>query len=120
MNRNDPHAQSRPSVTTVTRYLATSELRSRWDCGKSFVYTAIARIDAEGYLKRFWLGKHQRIALESVEAFERMHLAPEGEIRSMVIALREANAKRRIRRPPALPTTQLSREERIARLREFL
>jgi hypothetical protein len=79
-------------VVTEERYLSVQDIRTRWSCGRTFVYEAIAEMEVGGYLKRMWLGRHQRIALESVEHWEAAHVKPrQDNVRSTVVKLRAAN-----------------------------
>jgi hypothetical protein len=75
----------------VTRYLSIADLRARWSCGRTFAYQAIAEMESGGYLRRIWLGPSQRIALDSVEAWERLHASPPDVARALVARLRAAN-----------------------------
>jgi hypothetical protein len=54
-------------------FLSVNDLRARWRCSKSFVYSALAEMERNGYLRRLRLGRVQRIAMESVEQYEAAH-----------------------------------------------
>jgi hypothetical protein len=74
-------------------YLSVNDIRRRWSCGRTFVYTAIAEMERGGYLRRIWLGRDQRLSVESVETWERLHQEPANEpMRGEIAKLRAANA----------------------------
>jgi hypothetical protein len=54
-------------------FLSVLDLQARWSCGRTFVYAAITEMERRGYLRRLQLGRVQRIALASVEAWEAAH-----------------------------------------------
>ena len=58
---------------TETQFLAIRDIRRRWSCARSTVYDAIKEMDAARYLKRLYLGRVQRVALSSIEEYERRH-----------------------------------------------
>lgn len=58
----------------ATKYLSVSGICQRWSCGRTFAYEAIHEMDRAGYLTRFYVGKRDlRIAVESLEQYERLH-----------------------------------------------
>jgi hypothetical protein len=69
-----------PAPPGTTRWLSVSDLQARWSCGRTQVYSAIAEMQAAGYLRRLQLGRVQRVAEESVERFEAIHAGPRGEV----------------------------------------
>jgi hypothetical protein len=73
-------------------FLSVNDLRARWSCSRSFVYRAIADMERAGYLQRIYLGSVQRVALDSVETWERLHSSPQGESRAEVPTLRRRRA----------------------------
>ena len=73
-------------------FLSISDVAARWSCGRTFVYGAIAEMEREGYLRRIWLGRVQRIALESLERWEQAHSTSSREADSdSAASLRAAN-----------------------------
>jgi len=68
----------------------------------------------QGYLRRIWLGRHQRVALESVERWEAIHAEPEKDtVRSTVAKLRAAHDR-------APPPPKVQRQPTAAELRAML
>lgn len=61
-----------PPATAVA-YYSIQALRIRWSCGETKVYDAIHEMESNHYLKRMFVGHDQRVALESVERYEREH-----------------------------------------------
>ncbi len=99
-------------MSSAPAFLSVQGIQNRWSCGRTFVYEAIAEMQVKGYLKRMWLGRHQRITLESVERWETEHSAPEpNTVRSTVAGLRAANA------PPPRPAAH---QHTAAELRALL
>lgn len=76
-------------------FLSISDLRARWSCSRAFVYTAIGGMERGGYLRRIYLGRVQRVALDSVETWERLHSLPQGESRAEIAGMRQRRAVRR-------------------------
>jgi hypothetical protein len=69
-------------------WLSINGLRRRLSCGKTFAYQVVAEMEQGGYLRRIWLGRHQRIAVESVERWEAAHAAQESDLKTAVVNLR--------------------------------
>lgn len=86
----------------VTAFLSIPDIQARWSCSRAHVYRAIAEMDRDGYLRRLLLGRstHQRISVESVEAWERLHSTPQVEDRAPVARLREPIRPRKKTPPP--------------------
>jgi hypothetical protein len=66
----------RPAAVEAARpspFLSIAELTARWGCGRTFAYEAVAEMEAGGYLKRLWLGRVQRLSIESVQTWEALH-----------------------------------------------
>jgi hypothetical protein len=62
------------SAGEATKYLSVNGICQRWSCGRTFAYEAIHEMDRAGYLERFYVGKRDlRIAVESLEQYERLH-----------------------------------------------
>jgi hypothetical protein len=93
-------------------FLSISDICTRWSCGRTFVYAAVAEMEREGYLRRLWLGRVQRVELVSVERYEALHAdqraTPE---RATVVTLRVASAPRPCHAPEA---SQGGAAERLA------
>jgi hypothetical protein len=89
------------------QFFSINDLCQRWSCGRTTAYKAVSEMERGGYLNRIYLfGGDQRIALRSVETWERLHAYPPAEdSRVQVVALRVANAPRR-KRVNALPASE--------------
>jgi hypothetical protein len=57
----------------MSLFLSIADLTTRWSCGRTFVYAALREMEDQGYLRRLWLGRVQRVALEAVERWETLH-----------------------------------------------
>jgi len=62
-----------PTPIDANRYLSITDLCRRWSCGRSFAYAAVGDMARAGYFRRIPVGRQHRIALESVEIWERLH-----------------------------------------------
>ena len=81
-------------------FLSVADLAARWGCGRTFTYGAISEMDAAGYLQRVWLGRVQRVSVDSVEKWEALHSKADVDTdRSTIATLRTAAPAR----PMALP-----------------
>jgi hypothetical protein len=69
-------------------FLSVNDLRARWSCSRGSVYTALTDMERGGYLRRIYLGRVQRVALDSIETWERLHSSPRGESRAEVAGMR--------------------------------
>lgn len=98
-------------------FLSIAELTARWGCGRTFTYEAIAEMEAAGYLKRLYLGRVQRVALESAEEFERRHAQGPGEVVSRLRL--SAPVPKRPKPSSVAPLRSLPRGERVQRMREY-
>lgn len=98
-------------------YLSIQDIQQRWAMGRSFAYEAVAEMQQQGYLKRMWCGRHQRIAVESVERWEALHAEPQLDmVRSTVASLRDKRAPR----PHPTSGKRASAAELLAVLRSAL
>jgi hypothetical protein len=68
-----PRREVRRAPSGPSPFLSIAELTARWGCGRTFVYEAVAEMEQAGYLKRIWLGRVQRLSIESVERWEGLH-----------------------------------------------
>jgi hypothetical protein len=113
--------QRRPSAGAAAPagsvFSSIADLTARWSCARSTVYAAIKEMEQSRYLKRLFLGRVQRIAMESIEEFERRHAQRQGEV---VSRLRQVAS-----RPKPLPQTataplrSMLRPERIRTMRAY-
>ncbi len=95
-------------------FLSVQDIHERWSCGRTFVYQAIAEMEHRGWLRRMWVGRHQRIALESVQRWEAEHVdPPRNTVRSKVTKLRATRSK-------PVAATQRTAAERLALYRKAL
>lgn len=87
-------------------WLSINDLCARWSCGRSTVYRKLKEMEQGGYLRRFFLGKTDvRVNVESVETWERLHSAPDGEdTKAVVVKAREKNEAPK--RRPVLAATK--------------
>ncbi len=78
-------------------FLKPQDIMERWTVSKATVYRAIDEMEQGGYLKRLYIGKghDQRIALESIETYERLHNMPGGGVAAEVVALRVTGRKKK-------------------------
>ena len=98
-------------------FLSIASLTARWNCARSTTYEAIKDMERGGYLKRVYLGRVQRISMESIEEFERQHAHGPGEVASRL----RPRAQRMKRLAPATGSSlrSMSRAERILKMREY-
>jgi transposase len=96
-------------------FLSVRHIADRWDCGLTTVYRQIQAMEAAGLLKPFYPGakkkSDRRIALESIEAWERLNGAAKHESRAALAKLRKGAGKKK----PDVP-----QDARLDRLREFV
>lgn len=110
-------ARRAPAVEAArpSPFLSIAELTARWGCGRTFTYDAIAEMEAGGYLKRIWLGRVQRVGIESVERWEALHTKPEVNTdRGVIATLRTASPARP---PGALPRPSTPRRRSASTVR---
>lgn len=81
---------------SASRFLSVSDLQARWSCGRTFIYAALGEMERAGYLRRLWLGRVQRVGLESIERWEEAHArrdpTPEGQALALPARPRRAEA----------------------------
>lgn len=111
----------RPSAGTAAPagsvFSSIADLTARWSCARSTVYAAIREMERSGYLKRLFLGRVQRIAMESIEEFERLHAQRPGEV---VSRLRQvAPRPKRLPKTATAPLRSMLRPERIRTMRAY-
>lgn len=95
----------RDAAANEPMWFSVNDLAARWRCGRTFAYKAIGEMETGGYLKRLFIGSDQRVSLESVAMWERLHSAAIGEqsTAAKVVTLREQNAPKRRQKPEAHP-----------------
>lgn len=73
------------------RWYSVADLSVMLGCGRSTAYRIVKEMEAEGYLRKVFLGKCDlRISAESVEIWERRHERPAGACSlADVVRLRE-------------------------------
>jgi hypothetical protein len=80
------------TLAASARFLSVNDLRARWSCSRAYVYKALAEMERASYLQRIYLGSVQRVSLDSIETWERLHSSPQGESRAEVSTLRRQRA----------------------------
>lgn len=88
-------APSAPAAL-APEWLKVGDIAVRWSCSRATVYRAIGDMERGGYLRRMFLpgGSDQRIALGSVETWERLHSAAPGSERAAVATMRRKPARK--------------------------
>lgn len=94
-----PPASSAP-LDQQAAYFSVGTLRKRWDASESSVYRIIRQMEKGGYLECLYIGTDRRIALRSVETWERLHTRAPLKGRALPVAsVHEPSERRRPGRP---------------------